>query len=70
MPEKRKAIDVLEATKDDGLKVLSDTFPPGTSAWAFWNALLVHSLSEFKAGKLTILGVTARGSGKANQPQS
>ena len=60
MAVSRKTIDVLESTKTDGLKVLETHFPPGTSAWAFWDALVIKALGEFKLGKSEILGVTAK----------
>ena len=60
MAASRKTIDVLDITKTEGLKVLEAHFPPGTSAWAFWDALVTKALGEFKAGKVEILGVTAK----------
>ena len=60
MAASRKTIDVLDITKTEGLKVLEAHFPPGTSAWAFWDALVTKALGEFKAGKSEILGVTAK----------
>lgn len=62
----RKPIDVVEDTKARGLKALEDHFPPGTSAWAFWTALVNKSLDEFLAGKSEVLGVTVRTNGKAS----
>lgn len=61
MATSRKTIDVLETTKAEGLKTLAAEFPPGTSAWAFWDALVSHSLKEFKAGKIQVLGQSAKG---------
>lgn len=60
MASPRKSIDVLQSTKADALKVLAEHFPPGTSAWAFFDALVCHSLREFKAGNIEILGQRTR----------
>lgn len=68
---KRSSIDVLAETKAEGNRILKEHFPPGTSAWAFYDDALRRIMTEFKAGKTDLLGVTARSNGtlKANGRQ-
>lgn len=71
MATPRKTIDVIAATKAEGLKTLAAEFPPGTSAWAFWDALVSHSLKEFRAGRLEVLGQKTKhpGAGGSSAPR-